>query len=168
MNIVNNIIPFPRAQKDSELLSKDLLKKIFNINLNISLTNFVFLEASHPNRLLKTAIDLHRQLNNIGFLQMTQANQKIFNSIDKIKELDSMSLFFPEISSIDMDLQESLLWLIKNKPKNSLFFIFGSSIPFADLKKKQLIAKEFYNLEKKIIRLDPFLIEILNSPSALS
>lgn len=162
MNTINNIIPFPRVEAGNNPLPRNTLKKIFNIHLNISLENAVFLEASHSNRLLKTAIDLHRQINNVGFLQMTQANQKIFNSIDKIIELDSMSLFFPEISSIDMDLQESLLCFIKNKPQNNLFFIFGSSIPFTELEKKQLIATEFNSLEKKIIRINSSLIEILN------
>lgn len=161
MNQLNNIIPFPNSHKNKDSLVTDLHKN-FNIQLNISLVNIACLESSNPNRLLKTAIDLHRQLNSIGFLQMTQANQNLFNSIEKIKELESMSLFFPEISDINPSLQEELFLLIKNNPRLNLFFIFGSSIPFSELKKKSIVVKEFQALAKKIIHLDSSLIKILD------
>ncbi|MBE8221932.1 MAG: hypothetical protein HAW60_04295 [Bdellovibrionales bacterium] len=158
---LNNIIPFTGGNSSSKHLVSDLNKN-FNIQLNISLTNIACIESSSPNRLLKTAIDLHRQMDGIGFLQMTESNQKLFNSIKKIKELESMSLFFPEISDISPRLQEELFLFIKNNPATHLFFIFGSTIPFSELKKKFLIVKEFQVLAKKVIQLDNSLIKILD------
>lgn len=161
MNKLSNIIPFPNSQKYNSHLVTDLNKN-FNIQLNISLTNIACIESSNPNRLLKTAIDLHRQLDSIGFLQMTQSNQNLFNSIEKIKDLEAMSLFFPEISDINPSLQEELFSFIQNNPAVHLFFIFGSTIPFSELKKKSLIVKEFQALAKKVIQLDTSLIKILD------
>ncbi|MBE8233700.1 MAG: hypothetical protein HAW67_08185 [Endozoicomonadaceae bacterium] len=122
MSTLNNIIPFPSRPMHNNCLITDPTKN-FNIQLNISLTNIACIEGSNPNRLLKTAIDLHRQIDNVGFLQMTQANQNLFNSIKKIKELESISLFFPEISDIAPSLQEELFFFIQNNSKINLFFI---------------------------------------------
>lgn len=166
MNKANNLIPFPTIPH-SNTLNIQSQKKNFNIQLSISLPNIACLESSNPNRVLKTAIDLHRQLDSIGFLQMTQSNQSLFNSIKKIQDLEFMTLFFPEISNIKPSLQEDLFLLIKNVPRINLFFIFGSSIPFSVLSTKSLLVKDFQTLAGKVIQLDTSLIKILNTPAAL-
>lgn len=163
MGELHNIIPFPNISSKANQLNTNALKKIFTVPLSISLTNIACLESSNPNRLLKTAIDLHRQLNNTGFLQMTQANQNLFNTIRKIKELESMTLFFPEVSNIKASLQEDLFMFIKDNPNMNSFFIFGSSMPFHTLKRKSLLTKDFSLLSEKVIQLDRSLIKIFNT-----
>lgn len=161
MHRLNNIIPFPNSKSNNTPVES--VNKNLSLQINVPFTNIACMESSNPNKLLATAIELHKQIGSIGFLQMAQANQNLFNSIEKIKELEAMSLFFPEISNINPALQEDLFSFIKSKSNMNLFFIFGSSIPFSELKKRSLLTQDFQSLSKKIIQLDTNLIKILDS-----
>lgn len=139
----SNLIFFPPQQ--SAVASSDKLpSQTFTVSLSFTKPNVIFLEGSNSDTIIKTALDIHSQTDHVGFMQMTEEHCNIFKSQSKLKQLDSLTIFYPEISDLNYASQKTVHTLIQSSSADVLI-IFSSKLSYEDLNKKNLM---FFDLLK--------------------